>query len=103
MFRLRVSYDAANVEPTSDSEQSDLRVLHLIDEMFNGVLYASVVALVLTLLSSFLAATSEPSSTVPALVAAVVAALALHLAGTVSHVISATTTAFSVLKQQPRE
>lgn len=103
VFQLRVSYDAANVEPDSSSTQQDLRVRPLIDEMFNGVLYASFVALVLTLVSSFLAATAESHSTVPALVAAVVVGLTLHLAGAVIHVISATTTAFGVLKQQPRD
>lgn len=103
VFQLRVSYDASNVEPAPDSPARDLRVRPLIDEMFNGVLYASFVALVLTLFSSFLAATAEPGSTLPAIVASVVAALTIHLAGAVVHVISATTTAFGVLKEQPRE
>ena len=103
VFQLRVSYDAANVEPQASSPQRDLRVRPLIDEMFNGVLYASFVALLLTLVSSFLAATAEAGSTIPALIAAAVVGLTLHLAGAVIHVISATTTAFTVLKLQPRE
>ena len=63
VFQLRVSYDAANVEPSPESPARDLRVRPLIDEMFSGVLYASFVALVLTLVSSFLAATAAPDTT----------------------------------------
>lgn len=71
----------------------------LIDEMF-GVLYASLIALVLTMLTAFLAATITAGCAVPPIVAALVGGLALHLLGGVLHVVSATTTAYGVLKSQ---
>lgn len=102
VFQLRVSYDAAGREPEASSTQRDLRVRPLIDEMFNGVLYASLIALLLTMLTAFLAATLPAACTVPPIVAALIGGLALHLLGGVLHVVSATTTAYSVLKSQGR-
>lgn len=102
VFQLRVTYDTAGVEPPAHEAQEDLRVRPLIDEMFTGVLYASLVALVLTLVTSGLAATLDPDAQVAPAAATAIVLLALHLGGCVWHVIAATTTAYSTLKKQPR-
>lgn len=102
VFQLRVTYDASGVEPAPDAAQEDLRVRPLIDEMFVGVLYASLVALVLTFGTAFLAATREAHTEIPLWAATGVAVVATHLGGCVLHVISATTTAYGTLKRQPR-
>lgn len=106
VFQLRSSYDARQIEPPKDAAgnyaQEDLRVRPLIDEMFNGVLYASLVALVLTLFSGISAAFApenealDPTITVASLV------LITHLAGCIWHVITATTTAYATLKKHDR-
>jgi hypothetical protein len=103
VFQLRVTYDTAGVEPSPDAPQPDLRVRPLIDEMFVGVLYASLVALALTLVTSLLAATQQPQCEVATWAATGVAVLALHMGGCVFHVIAATTTAYSTLKRQARD
>ncbi len=102
VFQLRVSYDAAGVEPKADQPQEDLRVRPLIDEMFVGVLYASLIALTLTLLTSGIAATLPDDAHVAPPVATVIIFLALHLGGCVWHVVAATTTAYATLKRQKR-
>lgn len=101
VFQLRVSYDAANEEPSGpDVAMEDLRVRPLIDEMFAGVLYASFVALTLTLLTGALAAVQVPATPVAPVMFAVVVAVGLHLVGCVWHVLSATTTAYRTLKKR---
>ncbi len=102
VFQLRVAYDTAGVEPPTAGPQQDLRVRPLIDEMFTGVLYASLIALTLTLLASGIAATLPDDFHVAPPAATGIVLLSLHLGGCVWHVVAATTTAYSTLKRQSR-
>ena len=103
VFQLRSSYDARQIEPLKDAAgnyaQEDLRVRPLIDEMFNGVLYASFIALVLTLFSGISAAFAPEGEALDPIVTVITLVLIAHLAGCVWHVISATTTAYATLKK----
>jgi len=101
VFQLRVSYDATNDEATGpDTPMEDLRVRPLIDEMFAGVLYASLVALALTLITGAVAAVQDPTAVVSPVLFGITVGIGLHLFGCVLHVLSATTTAYENLKRR---
>jgi hypothetical protein len=103
VFQLRVAYDSANIEPEEpETQQEDLRVRPLIDEMFAGVLYSSLVALGLTLLCAAVAATQPDGRVVNSVLATLILLVATHLAGCVYHVVRLTTTAYTTLQNQSR-
>ena len=103
VFQLRVSYDSAKVEPPApDAAQEDLRVKPLIDEMFNGVLYSSLIALVLTLVTAAVAAVLPQDTLVPQGLSVLIVVVGTHLVGCIVHVMNVTVTAYSVLRAQPR-
>lgn len=94
VFQLRVS-----LKPKSDpSAIKDRRVYDLVDEMFDGVLWSSVVALTLTLAAGAIAAFSSEGVPVNIWATGALLFVAVHLVGCLIHVINATTTAFQVLK-----
>lgn len=101
VFQLRLDYARAQTERDTsgaDAPQESLRVAPMIDEMSPGVLYASVVALALTLSSALLASTMADGDTVPMPASVILVLVASHLAGCVVHVIRITTVAYSQLR-----
>ncbi|WP_187976495.1 hypothetical protein [Mycetocola sp. JXN-3] len=95
VFQLRVSL----MSKGKKKREVDNRVFELVDQMFDGVLWSSTIALLLTLVSGAIAAFLPEEHTVDRWITGAFVVLAVHLVGCLVHVITATMSAFQILRK----